>query len=180
MSTEQLPCSAYKFQQERTFAMRDPDYTLRVAIIRDSYKSDFKIPPFHATSSVNLYLQRKDKNKERGVSTVASFGWYHSTFYIEEMRGEIPVLHLVKQNVDLRLSLPNGIEIQDIKASERDAILALLKELRGLKIRYTADLFGFLRKDGSDKPQDIELPFPELVADTNVDTALQPCQQKAI
>lgn len=68
-------------------------------------------------------------------------------------------IRLVKERQGFRLTLPSG-SIRPIDAQEQDRLLDLLSHLRGIELHYTPDLFGFLKKDGSDKPRIIKQPFP--------------------
>ncbi|WP_375592140.1 hypothetical protein [Chitiniphilus eburneus] len=60
------------------------------------------------------------------------------------------------------------LQFDGIACHERDRLVALAREMRGYKLRYTPNIFGYLGHDDSHICQEIALPFPAIEGDDHV------------
>lgn len=133
------------------FRMTDDRYTLELCLSRSSYG----MRESRALTSA-LYARF-------GPSGKADHPRIRTSMFLTSADGCIEDVRLVMTHTGLTLDFCHN-SIDNIHKDERDRLHALLLELRGVKYRYTADMFGFLRKDGSDVPQIFDLAFPVVQA----------------
>lgn len=144
--------------RDQRFALIGTDMVLAMSLSRGYYKNDFVGDGCLYTANCGLYITiepadaLKRKAEYQPAPRVRFSNWM--------MSNESPkTVHVSGSREGLRVMLPAG-EISGIDFKERDRLLAFLNELRGIEIKYVANIFGFLAKDGSDNEVVTELPFP--------------------
>lgn len=140
--------------------MLDPAYTLGLTLSRDAWKNEFD-NSYVASCVLSVYLRATDQ----GSKSAPSMSYRFYACKSEEEDDDLARCHITVESAGIRLAVGDG-EVQQIHKKERDRLLAFLQELRGVRIHYIADLFGFLKKDGSDRPVVYDHPFPILVETT--------------
>lgn len=133
--------------------MNDPRYKLELHLHRDSYQGSSG-----PVLTCSLYATLKPVADDNRAPTMRASMFLTSG---EDFGGEY--VYLVMSHTGVRLSFKHQ-EVGNIRSDERDRIHALLLELRGVDYRFTPDLFGFLKKDGSDVEQRFSLNFPVIEA----------------
>ncbi|MDE2078581.1 MAG: hypothetical protein KGI91_16160 [Burkholderiales bacterium] len=143
--------SAFKFERKLALKVVGLDGTLTIGVSRSV---NLGLSPLEAawaacSFSADLELDGGDR----------IFSVIESTF-----RDEGEAIHLVNESKALRVNF-RGLTLCGIDKRHHAELLELLKEMRGVELRHTRDLFGFLRNDGSDVPEVFELPFPDVIED---------------
>lgn len=151
--------------RDQRFALVGTDMVVLMSISRGYYKKDFVENgcPYEATCGLYITIEPADaakrRNEHRSVPRIRFSNYMNSSNSLE-------AIHVSGNREGLRIMLPNG-EIDPIDPKERERLLAFLNELRGIKLKYVANIFGFLDKDGSDKEVVTELRFPAETCNPN-------------
>jgi hypothetical protein len=132
------------------FRTLDKKFVLRMTLSRNHYKQTFG--GWTATCGLFIYLGPEIETDNDALLIRVSH-WWHSD------DDNLARIVLTGGNKGFRLTLPNA-EVCFLAFEERGRLLEFLGQLRGVELHYTADIFGFLRKDGSDKAVVTPLPFP--------------------
>lgn len=162
--TAEVPAYLANFScniRDQRFSLVDTDMVLLLSLTRGYYRQDSAISNTaggwvtHCGLYVTIEPASADKAREKyhAVPMIRFSNWLSS---IDDILGTV---NLTVNQHGMRLMLPNG-EIDCIDIKDRERLLAFLGELRGVQLKYVANLFGFLRKDGSDKEIVTELRFP--------------------
>lgn len=152
---EELRAFSFRTQDQR-FSLVGTDMVLVMSIVRDFHRYDADMG---WAASCGWYVRiepAKIPEQSNGPVPRLSFShWMHSGSSEE-------TVNLTGAQHGLALRPPIG-EIGPIDFKDRERLLSFLKELRGVKLKYVANLFGFLKKDGSDQEVVFDLPFPACV-----------------
>lgn len=145
----------HKFEKrDMVFRTLDKNIILSLSIIRDAF-SGIHDKEWFATCGLYLYFGSPDrKTKKDKVPAINVSHWFTSA-----QSKDFEKVRLICHAESVRLTLPSA-DVLNIAPDERDRLRDFLKELRGVKFTYVADLFGFLNGDDSDKEVVMELGFP--------------------
>lgn len=145
----------YSIRDQR-FVLVDTDMVLVMGISRGYYKTEVDSPDYRATCNLYIAIEPVEAAKRakecRPVPRVSFSNYLNSS-------DNLKTLHVSGNRAGLRMMLPNG-EIDFIDRREQERLLAFLNELRGIRLKYVANIFGFIEKDGSDVEVVTELRFP--------------------
>lgn len=157
METSLLPTELDEFPLQMTdvtFRLANSRQVLSMTITRNEDRF-FEPDPTSVLLSCGLYCRLETPGDETAPC-------FNSRHFWSTTHQDSPVsLYLTGESRGFRLALPNA-EYRSIHIDERERLLAFLSELRGVELHYTADLHGYMKKDGSDKPQIMKQPFPSL------------------
>ncbi len=144
--------------RDQRFTLVGTDMVLVMSLSRGYYKLDFMENgrAYEATCGLYITIEPADAAKRakeyRPVPRIRFSNYLNSS-------ADLETLHVTGNREGLRIMLRNG-EIDSIDRKEGERLLAFLNELRGIKLKYVANIFGFLDKDGNDKEVITELRFP--------------------
>lgn len=143
----------YKREIREVFALNDPQYQLEITLNRGVFKNDM-LKERQATCAIYVrFLATRNDNKAPAMRV--SHWWCADDNETD--------VHLVMTHTGCRFTVEH-LEVDNLACSERDRLHALFSELRGVRYSYVQNMFGFLEKDGTDKKQVFELPFPLIAA----------------
>lgn len=161
VATNAIPAYLDNFScdiREQRFSLVGTDMVVVMNLSRGYYKNDFVGDGRLYTATCGLYIviepsdAAERANENRPSPRIQFSNWMTSSDALQSV-------HVSGNREGFRITLPNG-QISDVALTEKDRLLAFLHELRGIQIKYVANIFGFLRKDGSDKEVITELRFP--------------------
>lgn len=144
--------AAGKWEKEirERFRMTDDRYALELSLNRGSYRASAS---GDLILTCALYATFGPSGKDDHAPRI------RTSMFLTSSDIDSEHMRLVMTHTGVTLNFGHN-DIDNIHSVERDRLHALLKELRGVIYKYTPDLFGFLRKDGSDVPQVYSLAFP--------------------
>lgn len=146
--------SDYKREIREVFALNDSKYQLEITLRRDVMKM---MNTKKLTATCAIYVRFGSVNKDDKAPSIFVSHWWCAD------DGKTDV-HLVMTHTGCRVNIEN-IDFENLASSERDRLHAFFSELRGVRYSYVQDMFGFVKKDGTDRKQVFEIPFPLITAE---------------
>ena len=134
------------------FQLLHPDWVCSMAIIRSQYHREWTRSDWVATCTLSAIVGPVKEDDYMTPRVAFTHSWASDDHGLARV-------HLVSGQKGLDLRLPNG-EVGPVEFADRQKLLEFLGQLAGIELHYTADLFGFLKKDGSDTPVLTAQPFP--------------------
>ncbi|MGK5033167.1 hypothetical protein [Janthinobacterium sp. MDT1-19] len=155
-NTKPVTINAADYKQEirEVFALNDPRYQLEITVNRGVMEIGI-LNDRKATCAIYVRFVASEKD-DKAPAMRASHWWCADANDAN--------VHLVMTHTGCRFTVDH-FEVDNIISAERDRLHALFSELRGVRYTFVQNMFGFLEKDGSDKEQIVELPFPMIAAE---------------
>lgn len=152
MTTKKPTSSAYRFdKRDVIFRTLDKHIVLRLSVSRDLYKNHVQ----HGYMfTCGLYVRM-----ENGIRQLDTHPRLSISIWLQSNDRDLETVRLICHEKSIRLSFPTA-DVENIAPEEKQRLLDFLKHMRGIRLVYVSDLFGFSKKDDSDKEIVTDLPFP--------------------
>jgi hypothetical protein len=146
----------------KTFKMINPNLKLEVTISYINYSHlDNVIVSCCAVFEILSSLPQNSDAERISVMKATGYSNWNETAsvgYSEDMNN-LQYFSLVGSRFSGCTIRFDNIEISGIDFKEINNLLEFFKNMAGIKLRYIADIFGFLNNSGKDKAVIYELPF---------------------
>lgn len=151
---------AYKREIREVFALNDSRYQIEITIHRGFIYMESKK---ERKPTCGIYVRFVAVKPDPKTPNMRASAWWCAN-------DTEPDVHLTMTHTGCQFSIEQ-VEVENIAKTERDRLHTFLSELRGVRYTFVQDMFGFLDKNGLDKKQVFELPFPliakKIASETN-------------